>query len=145
MKNLTTAIVGSAAVLAVLAPTAATASSTHADAAKAKKKHFTVVQKFEKAKLGVCKVDKGDAWKVYGRLDTRKVASGKHMGSLFVIQAGKDMPTDTWRSAMIAKGKYSKVGAVKVPKTGGYSLQGGVGGMNAGNGGPIKISKIRKC
>lgn len=149
MNTMSRTIVGACAALAVLAPTATLATAAPVEpasvSAKAAAKKYTVVQKFQKAKLGVCKVNKGNRWRVFGRLDTRSVTSGKYMGTLLVFKAGTEDPTAISRSAVTKKGKVVTAGSVNVPKTGGYSLAGGVGSANAGNGGPIKISKIRVC
>ena len=133
---------------AVIAPFGASATASAAPvAAKAATKHFTVVQTMQKAKLGVCKVsvNGGAAWRVYGRLDTRKVRSGKYSGSVYVYRDGVDNPTSSWQSPLIRKGTYSKVGSVRLPKKAGYTLVGGIGTGNMGNGGPIDITRVGKC
>jgi len=129
------------AAAAVVAPASATVN------AKSHAKHFKVVQTFQKAKLGVCKVSvaTGTAWRVYGRLDTHKVRAGKFAASLYVYQDGKTKPHAKWQSPMTKKGKYSKVGSVRLPGKPGYSLIGGIGGGNMGDGGVIKISRVHKC
>lgn len=133
---------------AVIAPVGASATaSTTPVVAKAQAKRFTVVQTMQKAKLGVCKVsvNNGAAWRVYGRLDTRKVRSGKFSASLYVYREGVETPTASWRSALTKKGTYSKVGSVRLPKKAGYRLDGGIGAGNMGNGGPIEISRVGRC
>lgn len=147
MNTISRTLVAACAAAAVLVPTAtvATAAPTGTVVAKAAAKKYTVVHKLEKAKLGVCKVSKGSKWKVYGRLDTRKVTKGKFSGTLVVLKKGSDVPVALKQSKLTKKGKLVPVGPVVVPKTGGYSLEGGIGGENFGDGGPIKISKIRKC
>lgn len=132
--------------IAVVIPAGATASAAPV-AAKAPAKHFTVVQTLQKAKLGVCKVSvgKGTAWRVYGRLDTRKVRAGKYSASLYVYREGVEEPTSSWRSPMTKKGTFSKVGSVRLPKKPGYTLAGGIGSANMGNGGPIEISRVGRC
>lgn len=141
-------VAGTAAAVALVAPaTASATASTAPDGARASAKHFTVVQTFQKAKLDVCKksVSSGNAWRVYGRLDTHKVRVGKYTGSLFVYSDANENPVATWRSPMTKKGTYSKVGSIRLPKKSGYSLAGGIGTANMGNGGPIKISRVGKC
>ena len=148
MKNLTRSVATAVAAGAVIASlgASATASPTPA-AASAAAKHFTVVQKMQKAKLGVCKVsvNKGAAWRVYGRLDTRKVRTGKYSASLYVRREGVEAPTSSWRSPLTRKGTYSKVGSVRLPKKPGYSLDGGIGTANMGSGGPIDIARVGRC
>ncbi|MFJ9313064.1 hypothetical protein ACIRN4_02635 [Pimelobacter simplex] len=148
MKTLTRSIASVAMAVAVIAPVGASATASAAPvAAKPSGKHFTVVQTMQKAKLGVCKVSvgKGAAWRVYGRLDTRKVRAGKFSATLYVFKEGVDDPTSSWRSPMVKKGTYSKVGSVRLPKKAGYTLAGGIGGGNMGNGGPIDIARVGKC
>jgi len=145
LNTLFRALAGATAAVALVAPAAA--SATAAPVGKASAKHFTVVQTFQKAKLGVCKVSVsgGTAWRVYGRLDTHKVRAGKYSATLYVIKDGATKPAAMWRSPMTKKGKYSKVGSVRLPNKPGYSLDGGIGAANMGNGGPIKISRVGKC
>jgi len=147
LNTISRTLVAACAAAAVLVPTTtvATAAPTETVATKASAKKYTVVKKLDKAKLGVCKVSKGDKWKVYGRLDTRKVTKGKYSGTLLVLKEGSDVPVTLKQSKLTKKGKLVAVGPVVVPKTGGYSLEGGIGSENYGDGGPIKISKIRKC
>lgn len=148
MNTLFRSIAGAAVAVALVAPaTASATASTTPVTARASAKHFTVVQTLQKAKLGVCKVSVsgGAAWRVYGRLDTHKVRTGKYAATLYVYRDGNENPVATWRSPMTKKGTYSKVGSVRLPKKPNYSLAGGLGTANMGNGGPIKISRVGKC
>ena len=146
MKTLTRTVATAVMAAVALAPLGASATASAAPGA-AKAKRFTVVQTLERAKLGVCKVSVNDgaAWRVYGRLDARKVRAGKFSGSLYVYREGVEAPTSSWRSPMTKKGTYSKVGSVRLPNKPGYTLAGGIGSGNMGNGGPIKISRVGKC
>lgn len=144
MHTVARTIVGACLAVAVIAPVSATAAPA---APSARAKQFKVMQTFQKAKLGVCKVSVGGgtAWRVYGRLDTRKVKAGKYSGSLYVYETGKELPVAQWRSPMTKKGKLSKVGSVRLPNKPGFVLDGGIGAANMGNGGAIKIANVRKC
>jgi len=144
-RSVTGILVAIAVMVATLA--AVTGPASAVTTTKSSGRHFKVVQTFQKAKLGVCKVSnaKKTAWRVYGRLDTHKVRVGKFAASLYVYQDGKTKPYARWQSPMTKKGKYSKVGSVRVPNKPGYSLQGGIGGGNMGDGGVIKISRVHKC
>jgi len=152
MNPVTRMLVGACAAVAVLAPTAAVANTpapTSAAHAKAPAKRFKAVQSLEKAKLEVCRKETSNkkGWKVYGRINVTKVTikGAKFSGTLMVTKEGVDEPTATWRSPLTRKGKISKVGAVVVPKKGGYTLSGGIGTEAFGDGGPIKLAKVRKC
>lgn len=152
MNLVTRMLVGACATAAVLAPTAAIADTPAPESAayaKAPAKRFKAVQTLEKAKLEVCKQESKNkkSWKVYGRINVTKVKvkGAKFSGSLYVYKEGVEQPTDEWRSPLTKKGKISKAGAVVVPKKGGYTLSGGIGTEAFGDGGPIKMSKVKKC
>lgn len=154
MNTIARTIVGAIAVAAMSASTATIATAAPAPTAdtaavhvRSAAKHFTVIQTWQRAKLGACKVavKNGTAWRVFGRLDTHRVRVGRYSGTLMVMKVGKDAPVANWHTALIAKGRYSKVGSVVLPKAAGYSLGRGIGMANMGDGGPIKISRIGGC
>lgn len=144
MNKLTRLAVGVLAATAVVVPvTAASAAPARPSAGK----HWTVVESGFKAKQEACKVSAngGAAWKIYNRLDSRRVTGGRLAATLTATYKNKPVPSRSWKSGWVKKGHLSSVGTFNVPKAAGWALTMSLYGDNAGNGGTLTVSKIAHC
>jgi hypothetical protein len=145
LNNVTRLMVGALATLAVAAPvTTATAAQAHTQAHAAKS--WTVVETGFKAKHEACKVsiNGGDGWRIYNRLDSRKVTGGRLRASMTVTH--NDAKTShTWTSGWVHEGDLSAVGSIAIQRKPGYGLEMSLAGDNAGNGGSLTPANIHLC
>jgi hypothetical protein len=129
----------SAAILAAPVLTVSTADAAPARAGK----HLSTIKKWNGAQQQACKVSirDGKAWKVYSRVvNGRKAEIGV---GLQVVKG--DKITKEWRSPLMGKGKTSKVGSVVLPARAGFTLVAFQFEGQMGDGGEVKIKKIRTC
>lgn len=144
MKKLVLTAVGGAAAAALMVPVATASAAPDRPAAG---KHWTVVETGFKAKQEACKVttNGGAAWKIYNRLDSRKVTGGRLAATLTATYNKKPVTARSWKSGWVKKGHVSSVGTFNVPKAKGWALTMSLYGDNAGNGGERTIASIGHC
>lgn len=141
MNKLIRTAVGFLAAAAVLAPTSA-AASAHA----APGKDWTTVETLNRAKHQACKVsvDEGTAWKIYNRVDARRLARGRVAATLTATRSGEPT-TRGWESGWVRHGNLSDVGTFKVPKQGAWALEMSLYADQSGTGGELAVSDIGRC
>jgi hypothetical protein len=147
LKNLTGLVVCALAACAVVAPvTTAYAAPAPAAHARAAATSWTVIETGFKAKHDACKVSDngGAAWKIYNRLDARKVTGGRLRAAMTVTHNGA-MTSHTWTSGWVHKGDVSPNGSVTIPRKSSYGLEMSLAGDNAGSGGELTPADIGRC
>lgn len=133
-----------AAALSAAILTAPLLTVSTADAAPARAgKHLTTIKKWSGAQQQACKVSirDGKAWKVYTRVvNGRKAEVGV---GLQVIK--DDKVTKTASTPIMGKGKTSKIVSVVLPDRAAFDLVAFQFQGQMGDGGPVRIQKIRTC
>ncbi|MDZ5622975.1 hypothetical protein [Nocardioides bizhenqiangii] len=142
MNKLTRTAVGVLTVAAVLAPISASAPAQ----AAAPGKDWTTLQTLNRAKQQACKVTTtdGNAWRIFNRVNARLLAEGRVVATLTASRGG-DGPTREWTSGWVRHGAISPVGAINVPKRGGWALSMGISGGEFGDGGDLTVAQIGRC
>jgi hypothetical protein len=129
------AVAATALVVVVTAP----ALSAHAAGL-----NWKTLAPFDGGKVQACKVPTtaNGPWKIRMRVDATK-ATARVQGSGYAVKGSKTL--DTWHSGWVTKGHISAIGTVKLPQGKDYSLNAGIGGDNAGNGGTFLSGQIPHC
>jgi hypothetical protein len=128
-----------ASILAAPVLTVSTADAAPAHAGK----HLATIKTWNAAHQQACKVSirDGKAWKVFSR-----VVNGRKAEIGVGLQVLKDDKiTNQWRSPLMGKGKTSKVGSVVLPARAAFTLVAFQFEGQMGDGGEVKIKKIRTC
>lgn len=145
MSTLTRFAAVAVTALAVMAPVAA---ANAAPARPSVTRHWTTIETLGKpaGKQEACKVliNHGTAWKIYNRLDDRRVKGTKLEATLTVTLHGKATKR-TWDSGFVKAGHISNVGTVVLPRATGHGLVMTIHSTNSGNGGIVKIGSIGRC
>lgn len=142
MNKFTQMAVTALAVASVIAPVSASATP----APRVVAKDWTNLETLDRAKQQACKVsvDEGTAWRIYNRLDARRMPRDRVRASLTATRRGA--PTArSWDSGWVGHGNVSTVGRFKIPKTGAWALTMTIYGDNAGNGGELTAADIGRC
>jgi len=136
--------VGSLAVLAVAAPTAAVNASA-APGAQQAGRSWTTIETMQHAKHQACKVRINDdtAWRIYNRLDSRNATGPRLRAGMITTEAGAT--AYSWTSGWTRRGELSTVGSVIKPDGSAYKLEMSLNGDNAGKGGAIRPRAIGLC
>ncbi|KAA1418613.1 hypothetical protein F0U44_08930 [Nocardioides humilatus] len=144
MNKLTRTAVGALAVAAVIAPVSASATSARPAGAA---KHWTTIETALMAKQQACKVSANDgtAWKIFNRLDARRVDRGRVASYLTAVRNGEEVPSRSWSSGWVQHGHLSDVGTFRVPKNGPWTLTMALYGDDAGTGGELTAADIGRC
>lgn len=141
MNSFTRMAVGTLTVAAVMAPISAGAAAPVVVG-----KDWTTLESLNRAKQQACKVsvDEGTAWKIYNRVDARRLARDRVAATLTATRGGE--PTSRgWESGWVRHGDLSGVGTFKVPKRGAWALTMALYGDQAGTGGELAVSDIGRC
>ncbi len=138
LKRLGAAVL-SAAILAAPLLTVSTADAAPARAGK----HLVTIKKWEGAQQQACKtsVHGGKAWKVFSRVVNGRKAE---VGVGLQVENAHGV-IDEWRSPIMGKGKTSQVGSVVMPIKPGVTLAAFQFQSQMGDGGSIRIAKIKAC
>ncbi|WP_183095921.1 hypothetical protein [Nocardioides stalactiti] len=135
---------GALTVAAVIAPLSAAGT---AEARPAPGRDWTTIETFEGAKQQACKVaiNDGTAWRIFNRLDARRLSDGRVAATLTATRSGEPVADRSWASDWVRHGNVSDVGSFKIPRGARWALTMSVYGDQSGTGGELSAASIDRC